>query len=313
MSTDNANKLMQSPAENFIILRSVYGKVGMKYYIQPSKDPRTGRYPDCVKPVNSVGDMILSDPERNSGKIFIKETETFVIEDGTTFDLNNPYDAAKWEAIKNCIFIAQSRDSKDSKGVNLIDGPGVKGTLRPRQGIAEIYIERPGYEAAKRVSKKKKIHDAGTYILDDPRGDEGRVQMARLLGKHMRNVSSADVTDFLLSIAEKDPDRIINLYTGDDINIRLLFMDAKDKHVIIVKQKLYMYGDSVCLGATDDAAITWMKDPRNRKVLELIKKDTYPDLYEDFGEDETGEDTAQEFTALTAPKTLQNQRNKITK
>lgn len=54
-------------------------------------------------------------------------------------------------------FIAQSRDSKDSKGVNLIDGPGVKGTLRPRQGIAEIYIERPGYEAAKRVSKKKKF------------------------------------------------------------------------------------------------------------------------------------------------------------
>ena len=190
MSTDNANKLMQSPAENFIILRSVYGKVGMKYYIQPSKDPRTGQYPPCVKPVNSVGDMILSDPERNSGKIFIKETETFVIEDGTTFDLNNPYDAAKWEAIKNCIFIAQSRDSKDSKGVNLIDGPGVKGTLRPRQGIAEIYIERPGYEAAKRVSKKKKIHDAGTYILDDPRGDEGRVQMARLLGKHMFQVQT---------------------------------------------------------------------------------------------------------------------------
>ena len=118
MSTDNANKLMQSPAENFIILRSVYGKVGMKYYIQPSKDPRTGQYPPCVKPVNSVGDMILSDPERNSGKVFIKETETFVIEDGTTFDLNNPYDAAKWEAIKNCIFIAQSRDSTDSKGVN---------------------------------------------------------------------------------------------------------------------------------------------------------------------------------------------------
>ena len=296
MSTDNANKLMQSPAENFIILRSVYGKVGMKYYIQPSKDPRTGQYPPCVKPVNSVGDMILSDPERNSGKVFI--------EDGTTFDLNNPYDAAKWEAIKNCIFIAQSRDSTDSKGVNVFDGPGVKGTLRPRQGIAEIYIERPGYEAAKRVSKKKKIHDAGTYILDDPRGDEGRVQMARLLGKHMRNVSSADVTDFLLSIAEKDPDRIINLYTGDDIHVRLLFMDAKDKHVIIVKQKLYMYGDSVCLGATDDAAITWMKDPRNRRVLELIKKDTYPDLYEDYKgyEEEPEGNPAEEFAALDAPK-----------
>ena len=29
----------------------------------------------------------------------------------------------------------------------------------------------------------------------------------------------------------------------------------------------------------DDAVIAWMKDPRNQKVLELIKKDTYPDYY----------------------------------
>lgn len=300
MSTDNA--LLKSPAENIIILRSVYGKVGMKYYIQPSKNPKTGRYPDCVKTVNSVGDMILTDEERNSGKIYIKETETFVIEDGKTFNLDEPYDAAVWEAIKNCIYIAQSRDATDDKGVNLFDGPGVKGTLRPRQGIAEIYVERPGYEAQKRVSKKKKIHDAGTYILDDPRGAEGRVQMARLLGKHMRNISDADVTDYLLSIAEKDPDRIINLYNGDDIHLRLLFMDARDKHVIIVKQKLYMYGDSVCLGATDDAAITWLKDPRNRKVLELIKKDTYPDLY---GVDELSEEenTSEEFAMIASKAT----------
>nr|DAN43636.1 MAG TPA: hypothetical protein [Caudoviricetes sp.] len=301
MSTDNA--LLKSPAENIIILRSVYGKVGMKYYIQPSKNPKTGRYPDCVKTVNSVGDMILTDEERNSGKIYIKETETFVIEDGKTFNLDEPYDAAVWEAIKNCIYIAQSRDATDDKGVNLFDGPGVKGTLRPRQGIAEIYVERPGYEAQKRVSKKKKIHDAGTYILDDPRGAEGRVQMARLLGKHMRNISDADVTDYLLSIAEKDPDRIINLYNGDDIHLRLLFMDARDKHVIIVKQKLYMYGDSVCLGATDDAAITWLKDPRNRKVLELIKKDTYPDLYGVDELPEEGENTSEEFAMIASKAT----------
>ena len=47
-----------------------------------------------------------------------------------------------------------------------------------------------------------------------------------------------------------------------------------------VKNKLYIYADNIVLGATDDAAITWMKDPKNKKVLELIKKDTYPDLYE---------------------------------
>jgi len=58
-----------------------------------------------------------------------------------------------------------------------------------------------------------------------------------------------------------------------------LFIDAKEKHTIYVKNKLYLYGDNIVLGATDDAVIAWMKNPTNLKVLELIKKDTYPDLY----------------------------------
>lgn len=280
MITEN-DKIAQSPAEKFIVLRSVYGKVGMKYYIQPSKDPKTGRYPDCVKPVNSMGDMIISDSERNDGKVYIKETETFVIEDGTVFNLEDKYQEAQWEAIKSCIYIGQSRDAKNDRGENIFDGPGVKGTLRPRQGVAELYVERPGFASVKRVNKKKLIHTAGSYILDDDRGDEGRIQMARLLGKHMRNISSVDVTDYLLTIAEKDPQKIINLYTGGDTNIRLLFIEAKEKNVIIIRDRLYMYGDSVVLGATDDAALTWLKEARNKKVVELIKRDTFPEYYTD--------------------------------
>ena len=59
---------------NKIILRSVYGKVA-KYYIQPCKDPKTGRFPDCVKPVDSHGDIRLTDKEKNEEgvtKHFIK-------------------------------------------------------------------------------------------------------------------------------------------------------------------------------------------------------------------------------------------------
>lgn len=265
---------------NVITLRSVRGKVGIKYYIQPSKDPKTGRLPECVKHVNSQGDIILTDAERNSGKVFIKETETFVIEDGATFNLDDEYDKAKWEAIKNCVLIAPDRYAKDNNGNLLIDGTvGWKNT-RPRYGIAELYIERPGYEAVRKVNRKKQIHQAISYILDDPKGSEGRLLMARLLGKHMTNVPDADVEDYLLTRAEKNPEEIINLYRGDDITIRLLFIEAKDKHVINLKNKLYIYADNIVLGATDDAAITWMKDPKNKKVLELIKKDTYPDFYE---------------------------------
>lgn len=265
---------------NIIILRSTRGKVGQKYYIQPCKD-KNGRLPDCVKHVNSQGDMILTDEERNSGKYYIKENETFVFEDGKTFNLDDPIDKAQWEAIKNCPLIAPDRYAKDKNGNLLIDGTMGWKNVRPRYGIAELYIEKPGYEAVRKVNKKRKIHNACSYILDDPKGVDGRVLMARLLGKHMTNVPDADVTDYLLTIAEKDPDKIINLYTGDDINLRLLFIEAKDKHVIRLKNKLFIYADNIVLGATDDAVITWMKDAKNKKVLELIKKDTYPDLYED--------------------------------
>ena len=266
---------------NIIILRSTRGKVGQKYYIQPCKDPKTGRLPDCVKKVNSQGDMILTDAERNSGKYYVKETDVFTIQDGTTFNLDDDIEKAQWESIKNCPLIAPDRYAKDSNGNLLIDGTVGWNNPKPRYGIAELYIERPGYEAAQKVSRKKLIHNAASYIINDPRGAEGRVLIAKLLGKHMSNIPDADVTDYLLTISEKDPNKIIGLYTGSDTTLRLLFIEAKDKRVIYLKNKLYLYADNIVLGATDDAVITWMKDPKHSKVLELIKKDTYPDLYED--------------------------------
>ena len=270
MSIDNSR--------NIIVLRSVYGKVGMTYFINPCKD-KHGRLPNCVKHVNSQGDMILTDAERNSGRVFIKETETFQVQDGTTYNLEDPYDFAIWEAIKHCPWIAPDRYAKDKNGNLLIDGTMGWSSRKPRYGIAELYVERPGYESAQKVSRKKKIHNAISFIIDDPKGSEGRILIARLLGKHMTNIPDADVEDYLLTIAEKDPDKIINLYTGDDVNLRYLCVEAKDKHIIYLKNKLYLYGDNIILGATDDAVIAWMKDPKNRKILELIKKDTYPDLY----------------------------------
>lgn len=278
MSNSNDNEV--------IILRSVYGKVGQKYLIQPSKDPKTGRLPACVKRVNSQGDMILTDEERNSGKYFIAENETFTIEDGTTFNLNDEYQAKEWEAIKHCPLIAEDRYAKDAKGNYLIDGTPNKNSKVQRYGVAELYVYKPDAEVNKRVSTRKLRNKAENFILTDDRGFEGLLTKAKLLGKKMVNASAADVEDFLLRIAEKDPQRIIDVYTGSDTNLRLLLIDARDKNVIYVKDKVFMYADNISLGATDSAVITWMKQPRNQKLLSLIKKDTYPDLYpaEDIAE-----------------------------
>lgn len=257
---------------NKIVLRNVRGKVNT-IKIQPCKNPRTGKYADCVKKVDSKGDMILSEKELNDPNrvYFVRETDMFSIVDGTTFDLDDPRDKYIWEAIKYCPLIAPDMYATDSKGNSLINGDS------KRYGIAELYIERPGVEAAKRVSKKKLKHDAETYIYTDERGAEGRVLKAKLLGHKMDNLPDADVTDYLLQVADNDPEKIINIYTGGDTAVRLLFIEAREKHVINYKNKLYLYADAV-LGASDEAAILFLKNPKNANVLKLIKQDTFPEL-----------------------------------
>lgn len=261
--------------DNKIILRSVYGKVGQKYTLQPCKDRVTGQYPDCVKYVDSKGDMIMTDAERNSGKVYIPENFSITFESGKEFNLDNPIERAQWEAIKNCSLIAKTIDQKDKNGNYVLSRQsGIK------YSAVELYVERPGYETSKKVSRREKIHTAETYVFNDPEGADGRLKMARLLGRNLRNAPDADIKEYLLDIASKDPDKIINLYTGEDLVLRVLFMDAKDKDVIYSKNRVYIYGDGIPLGGTIDAVLAWMRDPRNSKMLELIKRDTYGDELE---------------------------------
>ena len=257
--------------------------------MQPCRDPKTGNWPSCVKRVDSNGNMILSEKELNDPNrdYFIREDAVINVVDGMTFDLDNISDRFKWEAIKNNPFIAPDYYSKDDKGNSLINGDmkpyGVKELYNKetrRYGTAELYVVRPGVEATRRISRKKLKHDAETYIYNDERGYEGRVLRAKLLGHRMDNMPDADVTDYLLQVAEQDPEKIISLYTGGDTAIRLLFMEARDKHIIMYKNKVYTYADNVVLGATDEAAILYLKDPKHANVYKLIKQDTYPDLIE---------------------------------
>ena len=271
---------------NIVVLRSVFGKVGQKYYIQPQKDSR-GRYADCVKRVNSQGDIILTpeeiEKESKGLAAYIPETELFVIEDGKTFNLDDVYENAVWEAIKNCDLIAPDRFAKNDNGDYLIDGTVDPRSTRPRYGTAELYVDRPGFEAQRRVTRRKLIVEASNYIMNDERGYEGRLLVAKVLGRDMKNQPNADVEDYLLSIAEKTPEKIINCYTGGDIQLRMLFIEAREKGVIIKKDGLFVYGEDgkVALGATDNAVVEWMKSSRNAKTLALIRKDTYPDMFED--------------------------------
>jgi hypothetical protein len=269
---------LEQDLSNKIILRSVRGKIGNIIKMQPCKDPKTGDFPDCVKKVDYNGDMILPEAERNDPNrpYFIKETDTFDIVDGTTFDLDNVRDRFIWEAIKNCPYIAPDYYAKDEHGNSLINGTMGWNSKTPRYGIAELFVEKPGVDTQRRISRRKLKYQAETYIYNDERGSDGRLLVAKLLGRRMEHMPDADVTDYLLQVAEQDPEKIINIYSGGDMSIRLLFIEARDKHIINYKNKVYIYADDVVLGATDDAAILYLKDPKNAKVVQLIKRDVLP-------------------------------------
>lgn len=267
--------------DKIITLKSTYDKAGIKYFLQPCKN-KYGQFPPCIKKVNSQGDMIMSEKERDAyseGRaVFFPENHIFVVVSGKTYNLDDPYDKAEWEAIENCPLIAKSRDEKDANGNLIIDGPRSTASHPARYGVAELYIDRPGVQAQRRVTRKQLVHKAESFIYDDPRGIDGQMNIARILGKDMRNQPIADVLDYLLEVADKDPKKIINIYS-DDISTQLLFLDAKEKHIIVLRNKLYFYGDNIVLGATDEAALAWLREPKNQKVVELIKRDVYPEFF----------------------------------
>ncbi len=253
-----------------ITIRSVY-KV-KEYHFQPTKQPNGLNWPWVKQTrvgLDGRSEMILSDAERNNPEsaFFIPEDLDVVIVDGTTFNLADKRQANIWNAIKNHDLFAPSRDARDENGVLLIDGDAKK------YGTAELYIDVPGEESERSVSRKKLIMQAFRYVEED--SVDGRLTKCKLLGKNMKYAPSSDVEDYLYQVAEKTPNKIIDLYTNGDTALRLLLIEARDKNIIRKKNGVFMYGESV-LGMTDDAVILFFKTPSNKAVFEEIKKATFP-------------------------------------
>lgn len=261
---------------NIVTLRNVYGKEKAPCIINPLKQKNGLNYP-FVKRVRATGDgeteMIMSEAEMNSpeSEFFIPEDMAITLQDGVTFDLDNPLQKNIWECIKNSKLIAPERGARDSKGNLLIDGD------TKRYGLAEFYVERPGVEAERRISRIKLITKAYTFIESDSAA--GRMTKVRLLGKTMRNAPDSDIQDYLYQRAEKDPAIIIDLYTGSDTALKLMLIDAKDNRVIHLESGVWMYGDER-LGVTDESVILYLKNPLNKHIYELVRNETYPEMAE---------------------------------
>lgn len=261
---------------NEIILRSAYGKVMQTYFIQPCPNPRTGRLPECVRPVKGpLGstEMILSEDDIDQMsrglKHFIAADHVFEIVDGTKFDLEDVVDKAKWESIEHCTWIAKDRFQRDAQGNLIIDGSSRK------YGVADLYVERPGELTKVKMDKKQVVFRALSYIYED--SETERIKKCRVLGRNLNNAIPADILDYLVERAEKDPKKIIDLYEGEDWKMHLFILDAIDRGVIRRSDGIYKYDDKM-LGGSLEATITFLRDIRYKKLLDSIKRETYPEL-----------------------------------
>lgn len=256
-----------------IVLRNVYKITKCK--MNPCNDPRTGRPMPHIRTVDSNGNMekLEEDKIRDNSKLVpLPEDIEIELYDGKVFDLTDNYERSLWEAIKYSPLIAEDRWAKLSDGTSKIDGDA------ERYGSGEWYVETPGKESMTFNNKRQKVNNAQKYLFDDSR--ENIYIKARLIGAKMNGYNFDEVLEFMLKAAEKNPDQIIDLYTGSDMRLRILFVTAIDKDVIKFSNGVYLYNHNA-IGVTEEASILFLKQAVNKDIYRSIEIETFPELVVD--------------------------------
>jgi hypothetical protein len=212
--------------------------------------------------------------------VFIGRNDLIEVKHGQTFNLSIPTQKATWEAIKNSSLIAPDRLAKNSKGDYVIDGSKPykteNGVVLQAVGLADLYVDHPGIISQTKNDFRKLVNKAQNFIYND--NLEGWIQKAKLLEKDLSRSNASDAEDYMLTQAEKYPEKIIDLYTGSGTAIRLLLVTALDNKVVTKRDGLICYTDDIVLGASFDAAIAYLSNPDNVQVKQLIQRETFPEL-----------------------------------
>ena len=191
--------------------------------------------------------------------------------------MTDPIQAAQWECIKNSKLIAKERTERDANGALVIDGgrPIVDQyqNARGRYGLAELYIERPGKTAQYKNDIRKLILKAQNLVNDDSLAH--RIMICKLFEKNMENAHPSDVEDYLMTQAEKYPEKVIKFYNTEEASVRLLIIMAREKGIVTQKQDGLYYAD-IKLGSSLDLAVEMLK--HNDELKEAIKVEAYPEL-----------------------------------
>lgn len=236
-----------TPTDRIIVIKSVF-KTG-KTTVQPVSDG-TGWYKGVDR---------LSDDEKRGRKHWSSPDSKFVIKDGVTFNLNDEAQKITWEWVKHSPCIAKNEDACQHT-------PG-----------AEFYVYLENEVAAKSITKRELKYKAIKCILDD--NSVNYPMRAELLGVNMDYAKPTVIKDFLLDQAETVPEKVLNIYEGADVSVRLLLLSAKKKGVVIVDEAGFHRYGSVVLGMSEKAAVDWLQDKSHKHIITQIEKETNPEYF----------------------------------
>jgi len=227
--------------KDVIVLKSVY-KNG-KYTVQPAKDPVKNWFHGVPR---------LSEDQKRNLEFWTTPESKLTLVDGMEFDLNDEIQSANWEWVKHLPCVSMSFDECQ------------------KTPSAQFYVHIAGREAREANKTSDLKFKAMKYIMEDsPVEYENR---ALLLDNDLTGESPEEIKTVLLGIAERQPTRIIAAYEAKNANIKLLYIKAKQKGILEIKDGVILFG-SYILGVNQESAIAFLQTKEHEQILKLLEKD----------------------------------------
>lgn len=243
-----------SPEDRVFELKAVYKT---KHTIQPAFDPTIGWYKGVDR---------LSDIDKRDLKYFVTvddkdgKNTSITLEDGYIVDLNKEVDRINWEWMQHHPAVAMSYEEAQAN---------------PR---AYFYVHKQGAEAAKKNEGATKLFTAMKHIMEDT--PSNWYDRAMLLGHDLSDSHPELVKEFLLDTAKENPSKVINVYEGDTLALRLMILKAKERGLIKFEDNVHLFG-STPLGVTDEHIINYLMSPKGLEIARLIDRAVNPESFKE--------------------------------
>lgn len=239
--------------ERRILIKAAYGKQQGKMKIHPRS--ANGKLMGVVE--------YSEDEKRKLPAHMIVTTETHVwIEDDFELDLTDEKDAVTWGWLQHCQGdIAHSRDEAQASP------------------DCAFFVQNDEKDTRERLTRTRLTKKALDYIYNE--GSQTRlVEVCRLLGSRMESAKPLDIEEYLVSVAEKTPKRIVDAFEDKNARVKLFLFRAVDKSSVEVNPAgIYKYGE-ITMGISEEHAIEWLKNPENASLVTHIRAEVYPEYFQ---------------------------------